>query len=447
MVLQLYNTLTRKKEIFKPLKEKEVKFFVCGPTTYNYIHLGNAKTYTQFDMIANYLRYKGYKVKYIQNITDIDDKIIKRAQESKEDPLRFADQFYQAYLHDTKNLGITSVSKYIKATMRIKEIISQVKRLLSKGYAYKISNGIYFDLSKDKEYGKLSGRTVLEAEDATSRIDNSEEKRNKGDFCLWKFSKPEEISWKSSLGNGRPGWHIEDTAITEKEFGPQYDIHGGAVDLIFPHHEAEIAQMESISGKKPFVKYWLHTGFLDMEKEKMSKSIGNIITLREALKKWDKSTIRFLFASSHYKSRLNFSEELMDQAKNSLQRINDFIRSLNKKDNKLLLNKLKKEFENAMDDDINTPKAFAAIFDFINKSNKENNGGKVTLKLFKEIDKIFKIFTFKEKIPKEIVLLAEKREKARANKDWSNADKLRQEIQSKGYLIEDKNGSYTLKKA
>src|SRR3989344_5626839 len=258
MVLKIYNTLTRKKEVFKPIKGKKVKLFVCGPTVYDYAHIGHAKTYIQFDIIVKYLRYWGYDVFYLQNITNIDDKIINRAKEESKDPLKLANEFEKNYHEDVKRIGVDSVNKYAKATDYMEQITSQVDRLVKKGYAYKIKDGYYFDLTKFSEYGKLAKRTAQEAEDAVSRIDENDEKRNKGDFCLWKFYKKGEPYWETSLEMGRPGWHIEDTAITEKELGSQYDIHGGARDLIFPHHEAEIAQMESITGKKPFVKYWLH---------------------------------------------------------------------------------------------------------------------------------------------------------------------------------------------
>src|SRR3989344_235145 len=286
MPLKVYSTLSRKKEIFKPIKKKEqkignfltnspkrgrveekVNLFVCGPTVYDYAHLGHAKTYTQFDIIVKYLRHKGYKVFYLQNITDIDDKIIKRANEEKIDWKEIVKKYREEYFQDMENLGVNSVNKYANATDYISEIILQVKRLIEKGIAYKIYDGYYFDLTKFKEYGKLAKRKILEKEDAVSRIDENTEKRNSGDFCLWKFRKENEPFWKSELGEGRPGWHIEDTAITEKYFGSQYDVHGGGLDLIFPHHEAEIAQMESISGKKPLVRYWMHPGLLFVNSE------------------------------------------------------------------------------------------------------------------------------------------------------------------------------------
>src|SRR3989338_5688122 len=267
-----------------------------------------------------------------------------------------------------QSLGVNSVDKLARATEHIDEIQKQVKVLMDEGFAYIIEDdGVYFDLGKFPEYGKLSGRSSMEAEDAVSRIDDSKKKRNKGDFCLWKKSKPDEPSWQDPwLDGGRPGWHIEDTAISEKYFGPQYDVHGGARDLIFPHHEAEIAQMEASSGKKPFVKYWLHTGFLNVKGQKMAKSLGNFVTIKEALKKYDSKVLRFFYISAHYRSPIDFSEELLEQAKNSLERLNDFVRNIKSregKDNLKLIEKAKKEFLKFMDDDFDTQKALAAVFD------------------------------------------------------------------------------------
>ena len=289
-MIRLYNTLTRKKEILRPIKDNNINLFICGPTVYDFPHIGHAKTYIQFDFIVRYLRHKKFKAFYLQNITDIDDKIIQRSKEKNISWKELSKKFEEIFYEDMKSLNVNSVDRYARATDYIKEIESQVKRLIQKGYAYKIEDGYYFDLSKFKGYGKLSKRKYLEAEDSVTRIDESINKRNKGDFCLWKFSKKDEPFWESELGKGRPGWHIEDTAITEKFFGPQYDIHGGARDLIFPHHEAEIAQMESISGKKPLARYWIHTGFLNIQGSKMSKSLKNFITIREALKKYDYKT-------------------------------------------------------------------------------------------------------------------------------------------------------------
>ncbi len=463
MTLKVYNTLTRKLEEFKPMKGKQVKAFVCGVTPYDYSHLGHAKTYTQFDIIIKYIKYKGFKVFYLQNITDIDDKIIKRANEQKTDWKTLSRKFEACYLEDMHSLGNNSVDKYARGTEYIPQIVSQVQRLIQKGYAYKISDGYYFDLSKCKEYGKLAKRTSLEENDAVSRVDENLEKRNKGDFCLWKFSKPDEPSWKTELGIlGRPGWHLEDTAITETELGEQYDLHGGGMDLIFPHHEAEIAQMEAVSGKKPFVKYWLHTGFINVNKEKMSKSKGNFSTIRDVLKGYDKQVIRFLFASSHYRKPMEFSDETLQQAKNNVQKFNEFSLKLKNyrskvKDNKdvlKLIKETKEKFEEEMDNDFETANAITSLFEFTKKINKliaeekiSEKNVKEALEFMKEIDTIFGFLRKEEsEIPQEIKDLSDKREQARKEKDFKLADKLREEIKSKGYYIDDTKEGIIIKK-
>jgi len=450
MVLKVYNTLTRKKEEFKPLKGKRVNLFVCGITSYDFPHIGHAKTYTQFDFIAKYLRYKGYDVFYLQNITDLDDKIIQRAKELNITPKELARKYEKIYLENMKKLHNTSVTKYARATDYIDAIIKQVKNLIKKGYAYKISDGWYFDLSKFKEYGKLSGRTTEQAEDAVSRIDESKDKKNKGDFCLWKFSKKDEPTWESEIGKGRPGWHIEDTAITESFFGPQYDIHGGAIDLIFPHHEAEIAQQESASGKKPFVKYWMHTGFLNVNGQKMSKSLGNFITINDIFKKYDYRLLRFFFLSSHYRSPIDFSEEVIVQSKNALQRLNDFLSTCKnkpiKKENRKFVEETKKRFFEALDDDFDTPKAFAILFDFIRDVNKNGVDG-TCYKFLLEVNKIFDILDVKEaKLSREIKDLVKKREKARKEGKFREADKIRELLKNKGIILEDSINGTKIKK-
>lgn len=444
-MLKFYNTLTRKKEIFRPRKDKNVHLFVCGPTVYDFSHLGHARTYLIFDAIVSYLRWKKYKVFYLQNITDIDDKIIKRAKEKRVSPRELARRFEKEYYKDMESLKINTVTKYARATDYIPEIISQVKRLLEKGYAYQIKDGIYFDIKKFKDYGKLSGRTVLQAEDAVSRIDESVEKRNKGDFCLWKFSKEGEPKWKSPWGYGRPGWHIEDTAICEKHFGFQYDIHGGARDLIFPHHEAEIAQMEALSGKKPMVRYWLHTGFLTVGGKKMSKSLKNFITIRDFLKNHTPEVLRMFFFQAHYLSPIDFSEEKINQAKESLKRLEDFYQKIKEisgsHNNKG--GKLSEESVDILDDDFNTPEFFSFLFEVVKESNKKID--KLSSKeisdissLFSFVNKIFKIFRdFSFEIPKNIRKLLEEREKLRKKKMWKEADEIRKKIKELGYEVED----------
>jgi len=456
-MLKIYNTLSRKKDVFRPRKGKKVNLFVCGPTVYDFSHIGHARTYTVFDVIAKHLREKGFDVFYLQNITDIDDKIIKRAKEKKVSPQKLARDFEKEYLKDMKILKIDSVTKYARATEHIKEIISQVKKLLKKDYAYEIEDGIYYDISKFKGYGKLSRRTILQAEDAVSRIDESKGKRNKGDFCLWKFSKRGEPKWKSPFGLGRPGWHIEDTAITEKYFGPQYDIHGGARDLIFPHHEAEIAQMEALSGKKPLVKYWVHSGFLTVRGAKMAKSLGNFITIQDFLKKYSPRILRLFVIKAHYLSPIDYTERAISQTKKETARIDEFVDKLKdqetrnkKQETKLVKNlvlRTQKRFEKAMDDDFNTPKAVAAIFNLVNKGNSLIAKDKLTstdakniLGFLKKIDKVFGFIFWKkpkEKIPENILKLVKEREKYRKAKQWKKADETRKKIKKLGYQIED----------
>jgi len=476
-MLKIYNTISRKKEILRPRKANKVNIFVCGPTVYDFPHLGHARTYISFDAFVKYLRQKGFSVFYLQNITDIDDKIIARAKEKKTTPKKLAKLFEKEYMKDMKSLKVDSVTKYARATDHIKEIQSQVKRLLDKGYGYKIEDGIYYDISKFKDYGKLSGRTIIMAEDAVSRIDETKGKRNRGDFCLWKYAKSlselparstrkgtyeYEPFWPSPWGYGRPGWHIEDTAITEKYFGPQYDIHGGAKDLIFPHHEAEIAQIEAISGKKPMVKYWFHTGFLTVKGEKMSKSLGNFITVRDFLKENSPRLLRFLVIKNHYRSPLDYNEKLISQTKKEIGRIDEFVIKI--KDLRLkiknpkksfvndLISKIQKRFEEVMDNDFNTPKALASLFEFINRGNSlldqnliAQDDAKDILEFLRKIDGFLNFIFWKkpkEKIPENILKLVEKREKYRKQKNWKAADEVRESIKKLGWWVEDtKEGS------
>lgn len=442
MVLKVYNTLTRKKEIFKSIKEKEIKMFVCGPTVYDYSHLGHAKTYIQFDVIARYFRWKGNKLFYLENITDIDDKIIKKAETEKSNWEKISSTYEKHFLEDMKSLNVISVDKYARATDYIENIISQVKRLIDKKFAYKISDGWYFDLSKDKDYGKLAKRKELKEDDAVSRIDENKEKKNFGDFCLWKFSKPGEPSWKSEIGDGRPGWHIEDTSITEKEFGQQYDLHGGGIDLIFPHHEAEIAQMESISGKKPLVKYWMHTGFLNIDKNKMSKSLGNFKTIKDLLKIHKPEVIRYFVISNHYRKPIDFSDKSLENANNSYERLKNIIAEI--KDDKKSNENYLKEFEKSMDDDINTPKALQALWGLVRDDKAEGK-----YQTIQKMDEVFGLKLLEKErleIPHEVKKLAEERLQARKNKDWKKSDELRDKINKLGYAVNDKSEGYEIKK-
>jgi len=440
--MKIYSTLSKKVEEFIPINENKVNLFVCGPTVYDYPHLGHAKTYIQFDFVARYLKWRGYGVRYIQNVTDIDDKIINRAKENGVAWNELSQKFEQIYVDDMKALGNVSVDKYARASDYINEIVKQVKTLIDKGFAYKTSEGIYFEVAKFKDYGKLSKRTEVKENDSLSRIDEDKEKRGWNDFCLWKNYKEGEPFWETELGKGRPGWHIEDTAITETEFGPQYDIHGGAVDLIFPHHEAEISQMEAASGKVPLVKYWMHTGFLNINSEKMSKSKKNFTTIREALKQYDFRVIRYLFLNTHYRSEIDFSEATLIQSQNSVEKLNIFVNSIDRDfddDNHVaLIDKVKSEVIEALDNDFNAPIAWAAIYEGIKQFNIVGKLGKKVYKLFEELNSIFEVIDFsKLEIPVEVQELANQRMEAKGAKDWAKADELREKIKSLGYLVED----------
>lgn len=441
--MKIYNTLTRQKETFKAIKDKKVNLFVCGPTVYDHSHLGHAKTYTQFDFIVRYLRHRGFDVFYLQNITDIDDKILNRAEELNVPWRELARKYEKYYREDMKKLHNLSVTKYARATDHIEQIVKQVKILMKKGFAYTIDDGIYFEISKFSEYGKLSGRTELEKDDSISRVDENKQKRGWNDFCLWKFSKSKEPFWKTEIGTGRPGWHIEDTAITEKYFGPQYDIHGGAVDLIIPHHEAEITQMESISGKKPLVKYWLHTGLLNINNEKMSKSKGNFTTIGEALKKYDYRTLRFLFLSTHYRSPLDLNETTLERARDSLQRIDEFIFNtinthIDDDKNTEDIEKLKKNVYRDLDDDFNTPAALARVFDFIREQNTRGGAGKKVLGFFKKINLFFDFVNFRIYSDDEIEKMIKQRNHYRVIGKFKEADRIRNQLEQKGIKVYDK---------
>lgn len=458
-MIKIYNTLSAKKENLIPRKGKKINMFVCGPTVYDYTHIGHIRSFLFYDVFAKYLKSLKYNVYYLQNITDIDDKIISRAKEKGVSPLALALSFEKEYLRDIKLLKINSVKKYARATKHIKEIISQIERLFKKGFAYKASDGIYYDIKKFKSYGRLSKRTAIGAEDAVSRIDEAEEKKNKGDFCLWKFSKPEEPKWKSPWGYGRPGWHIEDTAISEKYFGFQYDIHGGGRDLIFPHHEAEIAQMEALSGKSPMAKYWVHTGFLTVNGNKMSKSLNNFIVVKYFTTQNSPRLLRYFFLKSHYRSSIDYNEENIYQAKKELEKIDEFINKIKNKKSKSksasknlkIIKRIEKEFYKAMDDDINTPVATACIFQLINEINKNETSEKELKEIINFLKKIDNFLNFifwpekKKQIPKTIKDLAKEREKARKEKNFEKADELRKKIEDMGYKIEDTEKGTALK--
>ncbi|MEI6479751.1 MAG: cysteine--tRNA ligase [bacterium] len=464
----LHNTLSGKKEEVEVKKGKRLNMFVCGPTVYDVSHIGHARTYIAFDALVRFLRSEKYNVFYLQNITDVDDKIIDRALRENTTPAKLAKEKENEYKKIMKRIGVISVTKYAEASKYIPEIIKQIQTLISRGHAYEIEgSGYYFDITSFEDYGKLSRRTVAQAEDSVTRIDEGIKKRNRGDFALWKYVSVAEKNkkkkfilengepaWNTKLGFGRPGWHIEDTAITEAFFGPQYDIHGGGEDLKFPHHDAEIAQQEAASGKKPFVKIWLHTGTIRVAGEKMSKSLNNFVTIEDFLKTNTADTLRWLIISHHYRSPINFENEILNNAVQSLDTLNSFREKLlfvaktNKgkkdSDNNLESNikKANEKFFESLRDDFNTPAAIASLFEFmtIYKSNPWDMSPKEAKKAEKVIKDAFTIFGISTKtagIPSKISKLAKERELCRRNKQFAQSDDLRQSITQLGYSIDD----------
>jgi cysteinyl-tRNA synthetase len=445
MALAVWNTLTRRKEAFEPLTPPRVQLFVCGPTVYDRSHLGHAKTYTQFDLIARYLRFRGYEVDYVQNITDIDDKIIARANERSVSSEELAREFEAKFLDDMGTLGNTSVTRYARASDFIPQIVSQVERLLEGGHAYELPDGFYFDIETFPSYGKLAHRTELAREDAVSRVDENPLKRNRGDFALWKRRKPGEPYWITPIGEGRPGWHIEDTAITEALLGAQYDIHGGAVDLIFPHHEAEIAQMESISGRAPLTKYWLHTGFLTLHEEKMSKSLGNFFTIADIVKVVEPRVLRFFLLSHHYRSPIDFDPPQLDAAGAALRRIDNFyLRAPSGGDEALgpEATAARAAFIEALDDDFDTPKALAVLFQFIRDQHRSVSPAPGSRRLLEELDDVLGVLPALATATEEgsdnwIAYEVERRERLRRERRFAEADLIRDQLQRMDVLLED----------
>lgn len=446
MKLRFHNTLTKQKDDFTPRVEGKVNLFVCGPTVYDYAHLGHAKTYVQFDLLARVLRASGLDVFYLQNITDIDDKIIERAHEQGMSWQELRSQYEAEYLKDMEALNNHSVTQYARATDYIDDIIRQVQTLMEKGHAYVIDgDGIYFEIATFEQYGKLSGRTELRENDAQTRIDASDNKRGWNDFALWKFPKSGEPSWSAPFGDGRPGWHIEDTAITEHYFGPQYDLHGGAIDLIFPHHEAEITQMESSSGMVPFVAYWVHTGFLTIDGEKMSKSLGNFFTIRDVIEKgYDPMAIRLLMLQTHYRSPINFTFDNLDATSHRLRNWRS-IAALRHQTHDRLEDDTHKKMDGlatqpilaALADDLNVSEAMRIIEESLTRlTNTPLEAiNRATLVEFLEfLDEILGLQLIDQTpdISDEIKQLIIERERLRDEKDWQRADHLRLEIEARG---------------
>ena len=462
--MRVYNTLTKQKEEFRPLREGEVRMYVCGPTVYDYTHLGHARTYVAFDVIRRYLEHKGYMVLMVMNFTDIDDKIIRRANETGEDPKELAEKFLRYFLEDMTALKIKPADIYPRVTEHIEEIIDFVRKLEDRGYAYEGSDGVYFEVQKFGDYGKLSGIKVDELRQG-ARVEPGEGKKNPEDFALWKKAKPGEPKWPSPWGEGRPGWHIECSTMSTKYLGEQFDIHGGGNDLIFPHHENEIAQTEACTGKQ-WVRYWLHTGFLMVNGEKMSKSLGNFITIREMLKRYNPEVIRLFILQRHYRTPLDYTEEGIEHAKNNLERLYNTLENIRVAMSKAELpfrwekeefeaynaiRDARKKFYDAMDDDFNTAEALKAVFEVSNAVNRyltrvEKPAESIlrkALEFFKAVSEVFGIFEdyFREqKAGGEealIQFLIDVRARLRKERNFALADRIRAELREMGIQLED----------
>jgi cysteinyl-tRNA synthetase len=457
MVLKLFNTLGKKKEEFKPNQDNKVSIYCCGPTVYDFAHIGNFRTFLCEDIIIRYLKYKGYKIKFVMNITDVDDKTIAASIKNGKSLKEYTNKFTEEFFKDLDSLKITKATLYPKATDYIKEIEEYIKKLEKEGYAYQSDASYYFSISKFKEYGKLSGINI-DPSKTKSRLTNDEySKEEVQDFALWKAWEENDgdIYWNNILGKGRPGWHIECSVMSTKILGKQIDIHAGGTDLIFPHHENEIAQSEAVSSQQ-FVKYWIHSEHLIVEGKKMSKSEGNYFTLRNLLEKgYDQRAIRFLLISSHYRSQLNFTLDGINQAKENIDRIQETYSKIiddktkNGRDSDLskITKEAKIEFENAMDDDLDMPVALASIFRFVREINKyldkeqilEENKLEIT-EYFESINKILGVLsneTINFEISDDIKILVAERDEARNMKDWKKSDEIREELSRRGYIVED----------
>jgi len=456
--MKIYNTLTKKKEEFIPLEEGKVRMYVCGHTVYDYIHIGNARPAIIFDTVRRYLEYKGYEVVYVSNFTDVDDKIIKRANEEGVSASEISERYIKEFIKDRDALNIREATYHPKATEEIDGMIKMIETLIEKGHAYAKNGTVFFRTRSFKDYGKLSKKNIDELE-AGARIAVDEDKEDPMDFVLWKPKKEGEPAWPSPWGEGRPGWHIECSVMSRKYLGEQIDIHAGGEDLIFPHHENEIAQSEAANGKE-FTRYWMHNAFLNIDNKKMSKSEGNFFSVREICKQYDPQVLRFFMLNSHYRSPLNFSWELLDAAKNSLERIvtavdqleyykeiikND--KALSEEEGKVLKEAklLVQKFMDAMDDDFNTADAIAAIFELVKLANVSCNA-ESSLELVNTIsDDICKLCDIlgiivkkeKELLDEEIERLIQERQEARKSKNFARADEIRELLRGKGIVLED----------
>ncbi len=467
MTIKIYNTMTRKKEEFVPREPGKVSMYTCGPTTYNYFHLGNARMFVVFDIVRRYFEYRGYKVTYVQNFTDIDDKIINRAKEEGMNALALGQKYIVEYFKDADELSIKRADIHPKATEHIPEMTAIIEKLITDGLAYEVDGDVYFEVRKSKDYGKLSGRDLDDLR-AGARIDVDVRKKDPLDFALWKSAKEGEPYWESPWGKGRPGWHIECSAMSLKYLGPGFDIHGGGGDLVFPHHENEIAQSEGYLSGKPFARYWMHNGFLTVNQEKMSKSLGNFFTVRDILAKYPGPVVRFYLAGTHYRSPLDFDDQKLEMSKKALDRLNttcSLIKEALERPEEAPGNtgaaqlaagikEAEQNFINAMDDDFNTALAIAALFDLSKETNsfiagytasaEGHQALREALETFARLGGVLGLDLLQAKqvhddrlVDGLMDLIVSIRYQARQNKDWITADKIRDGLKELGITLED----------
>jgi len=455
MALKLFNTLKRKKEELKPLKDKQIKMYTCGPTVYDYPHLGNYRAYIASDVLKRYLRLRGIKVKHVMNITDVDDKTIKGSRKKNMKLKEFTQIYEKAFFEDLESLNILPADIFPRATEHIDEMVNITANLLKKGIAYKTEDGVYYNVKKFKNYGKLANIDIKKLKSgASGRVSNDEySKESINDFALWKaYTKDDgDVYWNTEIGKGRPGWHIECSAMSMKYLGDTFDIHAGGIDLIFPHHQNEIAQSEGATGKK-FVRSWIHNEWLLVEGQKMSKSLGNFYTLRDVLKKgYSKEAVRYLLLATHYRQQMNFTFKGLDAAKNSVERLQELIRNLKDASGKddeeisLLVSKAKNKFQEAMDDDLNVSEALGAVFDLVRDANKaleigiSKNNAEELLELLEDFNEVLGVMDFSKsnELPADQADLIELREKLRKQGKYEESDKIRDKLRKMGIALDD----------
>ncbi|MBC8415110.1 MAG: cysteine--tRNA ligase [Candidatus Cloacimonetes bacterium] len=447
--MKIYNTLTRKKEEFVPLEPGKVNIYLCGPTAYNYFHIGNARTFLFFDIVRNYFKYRGFQVTYVQNITDVDDKLIDQSIKEKIPVSDIAEKYINAFFEDTNSLGIPKADYYPHATKYIEEMVRLIKELEEKGYAYEVNGDVYFSINADKKYGILSGKKIEDLK-AGARVEKNIQKKHPGDFTLWKRSKPGEPKWQSPWGEGRPGWHTECVVMSRKLLGETFDIHGGGIDLIFPHHENEIAQAQASTGSI-HARYWMHGGYLNISGEKMSKSLDNFFLTRDVLKKYDAEAIRFFFLSKHYRSSIDYNEDLIKESSQAMKNLYSILKELDYlkyEDEDISYaethQKLKDQFIEAMDDDFNTAKAISVLFEIakITRSSNDMNFAHLLVELgqvlgfFTNLEE--KLETDLNQISEELIqLLINYRQLFKKEQNWRMADKIRNDLKSLGIQLKD----------